>query len=330
MAITTENYICLSAMLRARETRLLTDEKAQRMTDAPSYEEAAKILADCGYNDMSKLNLDELGEALNAHLSSEMEEVKRFAPDKKVVDMFLLKYDYHNIKVMLKSEAMGLDAENLYSATGRISPEKLEYAYKEQSYREIEPIMAKAIVDAGEVLARTANPQKADFILDKAYFEELTSIAKELDVDFIYDYVKLLIDAANLKSYVRTFKMGKYGDFLEEVIIDGGSVSSFRLLEAGDVDAIVDLYSHSPLEEAALLAKDTIASGKMTDFEKSIDNAVSEFIKKTRLITYGPESIVSYLASVESEVTAVRMILSCRLAGVKSDTIKERLRDMYA
>ena len=37
-----------------------------------------------------------------------------------------------------------------------------------------------------------------------------------------------------------------------------------------------------------------------------------------------------YLAGTENELTAVRMILTGRLAGVPSDTIRERLRDLYA
>ena len=42
-----EAYLCVSAMLRAREPKLLTMEKAERMLDAASYEDAAKILTDC-------------------------------------------------------------------------------------------------------------------------------------------------------------------------------------------------------------------------------------------------------------------------------------------
>ena len=40
--------------------------------------------------------------------------------------------------------------------------------------------------------------------------------------------------------------------------------------------------------------------------------------------------MTAYLAAVENEITAVRMILTGRLAGVKSEAIRERLRDLYA
>ena len=48
-----EKYLYLSAMLRAREAKMLTRDKAERMIDAPSFDEAAKMLTDCGYKDLS-------------------------------------------------------------------------------------------------------------------------------------------------------------------------------------------------------------------------------------------------------------------------------------
>ena len=56
MAIKKEAYLSLSAMLRAREPRLLNAERAGRMLDAASAEEAGKLLADCGYGDLSGMN----------------------------------------------------------------------------------------------------------------------------------------------------------------------------------------------------------------------------------------------------------------------------------
>ena len=44
MSTKKEAYLCLSAMLRAREPKLLNGEKAQRMLDAASFAEAAKLL----------------------------------------------------------------------------------------------------------------------------------------------------------------------------------------------------------------------------------------------------------------------------------------------
>ena len=51
-------------MLRAREPRLLNDERAGRMLDAASFEDAAKLLTDCGYPDMSGFTAAEVERTL--------------------------------------------------------------------------------------------------------------------------------------------------------------------------------------------------------------------------------------------------------------------------
>jgi hypothetical protein len=55
-----EDYLFLSALLRAREARMLTRERAERMLDAASFGEAAKMLTDCGYKDYSDLSVKEV------------------------------------------------------------------------------------------------------------------------------------------------------------------------------------------------------------------------------------------------------------------------------
>ena len=120
-----EAYLCVSAMLRAREPKLLNNEKAERMLDAASYEDAAKILTDCGYPDMSQMGADEVEQALAARRSEIFDELGKLAPDKELVDLFKLKYDYHNAKAILKAEAMGSDCRRLLSDSGRVPGGKL-------------------------------------------------------------------------------------------------------------------------------------------------------------------------------------------------------------
>ena len=69
---------------------------------------------------------------------------------------------------------------------------------------------------------------------------------------------------------------------------------------------------------------------RRTEFELECDNAVNEYLKGAKLVSFGPEAVVAYIAAVEGEITAVRMILTGRLAGIAPQTIRERLRDLYA
>ena len=330
MANKKEAFLCISAMLRSREPKLLTREKAERMLDAAAFEDAAKLLSDCGYEDMSQMGAKEIEESLEKHRSRIYEELGRFCPDSRLVDIFKLRYDYHNAKVILKAEAMGQDPKRLLSDSGRIPGTKLLELYNEEKRVQLPETMAAAMEEAKTVLARSGNPQAADFILDKAYYAELQSLAKAMESPFIQSYVRLLIDSSNLRSLVRTLRMGKNQDFLSQVLVPGGNVGVERLAAAGDKDSLAALYSHTVLEKAGALGAECLAGGSMTAFELACDNAVNTYLRGAKLISYGAEPVLAYMAAVESEITAIRMILTGRLAGIAPQVIRERLRDMYA
>ena len=317
-------------MLRAREPKLLNLEKANRMLDAASYEDAAKLLTDCGYPDMSQMTAAEVENSLAERRAAIFEEMRGLSPDAEVVDLFKLKYDYHNAKAILKAEAMGSDCTHLLSGAGRIPGVKLRELYNEEKFSSLPKTLADAMAEAKAVLARTANPQLADFVLDKAYFAELHAAAEALNSDFLRGYAAIQVDAANLKSAVRTLRMGKNQDFLAEVLVPGGSVSVERLMGALDKEGMESLYAHTRLEKAAALGAAAVAGGGMTAFEKACENAVTDYMRSSALISYGPEAVAAYLSAIEGEIQAVRMILTGRLAGVKPEAIRERLRDLYA
>ena len=317
-------------MLRAREPRLLNDERAQRMLDAASFEEAAKILADCGYEDMSQMSAKEVEDALAKHRNEVFAELARLAPDSSIVDVFRMKYDYHNAKTLIKAEAMGTDPVRLLSGSGRVPTEKLLADYSEGRFGDLPAALGHAAEEAKAVLARTANPQLADFVLDLAYFTEMKDIARESENPFLERYAEVLIDSTNLKSAVRTLRMGKDAAVLQAVILPGGSVSAERITGAADREALAALFAHTKLEKAAVLGVEAVEGGSMTAFELACDNAVNDFLSDAKLISFGCEPLVAYLAAVEGEITAARMILTGRLAGIAPEVIRERLRDLYA
>ncbi|MBQ5977877.1 MAG: V-type ATPase subunit [Oscillospiraceae bacterium] len=323
-----EDYLFLSSMLRAREPRMLSRDKAERMLDAPSYGECAKLLTDCGYEDMSQLSASEIDRALSRYRAEIFRELSLQEPAKDLVDLFRVKYDYHNAKAMLKAEATGSEPLPVMSASGRVSPETMLAAYREERLHELPAPLARAIAEGREVLARTANPQLADFAMDRATFEELRALSAEKG-DFVKGYVSILADSTNLKSAVRTARLGKNADFLRLALVPGGKLDAERFASAGG-EGLAALFNGSALAEAASLGAAAAEGGSMTAFERACDNAVMSYLRGAKLVSFGEEAVLAYLAAVENEITAVRMILTGRLAGIAPQTIRERLRDLYA
>ncbi len=325
------DYLALSAMLRARQMKMPDRDKMDRMLAANSFGDAAKILTDCGFEDMSSLDARGVDESLARRRSAIFEDVDGMSPDPRVVELFRLKYDYHNAKVIIKAEGAGVSGTHLFSDSGRVSFEKLSEAYAEEDYRFVPLELGKAMIEAKGVLARTGNPQLADFVLDEVYFKELAEIAQKTGWVFLIKYAKLLTDAANLRTAVRTVRMGRSQEFLNSALFEQGEISVARVAQAAMTgEEIVSVFAPTFLKDAAVLGAEAMKGGSMTRFELSCDNAISKFLNEAKLTAFGADALVEYLSLVETETTAVRMILSGKLAGIAPNAIKERLRDINA
>ena len=330
MAINKEDYLYISSLLRAREPRMLSRDKAERMLDAPGFEDAAKMLTDSGYEDMSQMTVKQIETALSERRAAVFRELEALLPDMAALDLFRLKYDYHNAKVLIKSEAMHRDDTSLLSKSGRIAPETMQKRFQEDRLRDLPGELGSAAEEGRALLNRSANPQLSDFLLDKAYFREMNALAEALDSDFARGYVALLADSTNLRSAVRILRMGKDIGYLREALVSGGSVSEERLTQGISGEGLASVFAGSALSKAAQLGAEAVSGGALTGFELACDNAVAGYLADAKLCSFGEESVIAYLAGTENELTAVRMILTGRLAGVPSDTIRERLRDLYA
>ena len=329
-AMKKEDYLYISAALRARETRMLTREKAERMLDAPEFADSAKLLTDCGYEDMSRMSAKEIDEALARHRGEVFDDLAQRCPNRALVDFFRVRYDYHNAKVVLKAEARGVDGDYLLSDCGRVKGAVLKEAYLEEHYSALPGRLGPALAEARELLARTANPQLSDFVLDRAWFDELKAMADGQQSAFLQRYVAVLADSTNLKSAVRTLRMGKNADFLRDTLLPGGRVEPGRFLTALSAEGLAGLFAGSELADAAAKGAAALEGGKLTAFELACDNAVNRVLCEAKLTPFGEESVIAYLAAVENEVTAVRMILTGRRMGIEPQAIRERLRDLYA
>lgn len=324
------DYLSLSARIRAMENNLLSRERMERMLDAASLEDAAKVLQECGYAEMPQVGAQVLEQALAAQRQKMFDELSSVAPDRTIIDVFKVKHDYHNAKTILKAEAKQVDPTPLLVDTGRIPASKMLEGVRTSDLRDLPAILRSAVERAKEVLGTTGDPQLADFVLDRAYFEDMFHIAQESGSAFLQGYVRINVDAANLRSVVRTVRMGKGVDFLKGVLFAGGNIDVDRIL--GTVAAgssIEELYATSSLKDAAEAGSACLNGGGLTRFEKLTDDAVTAYLSGAKRVAFGEAPVIAYIAAKENEFTAVRIIMSGRMAGLDTDTIRERLRESY-
>ena len=324
------DYLFISTRIRFLETQLLDSEQIEAMLDAHSHADAIKILLDRGYNELEEINMANINEMLAKERQRVLADISFFVPDQRIVDVFKLKYDYHNVKVLLKSECMGFVPEGLLIDSGRVPARELQEAVRSTELSFIPPILKEAILKARDVLGTTQDPQLADCILDRAYFQDLFQISEETGSKFLEGYVRVMIDGANLRSVVRTLRMGKNSEFLDSVLFRGGNVDTGRIMNCVAAGSSFDeLFGNSRFQEAVEAGTAAIHGGSLTPFEKLCDNAINKYLGDAKYIAFGEATVIAYLAAKENELTTIRIIMSGRLSGIPADIIRERLRDIY-
>ena len=323
------DYLFISTYLHSRERDLLTAARMERMIDAANAEEAAKVLTEMGYGEFASVTEADISAALAREQEKLFRDLYRFAPDTAVVDVFKVKYDYHNLKVLLKARAVGIDADRLLLDAGRVPAAELKRTVTEGETGSLPAALGKAAQEASETLSTTNDPQLADFQLDRAYYAEMLSAAEATGSAFLTRYVRATIDAANLRGAVRVLRMRKGADLLRKVLVEGGTIRPDTIQASALSGGLEELYRSTPLKDAAELGTAAIQGGGLTAFEKACDDAVTRVASAAKGVPFGVEAVISYLVAKEIEFTAVRIIMSGRMAGISGDTIRERLREAY-
>lgn len=325
------DYLSLSARVHAMEVSLLSRERMERMLEARTDEEAVKVLAECGYAELSQVTPEGVDRILAGRRETLLRELEGALPDPRFLEVFKVKYDYHNLKTLLKAEALGREHDRLLVDAGRIPAAALKERLSGGSQRGLPDTLEKAVREAREVLHATGDPQRLDFALDRAYFAEMADLARDTGSDYLKGYVAILVDAANLRCLVRALRMGKGADFLKGVLFPGGKVGERGILAvaANGGGGLSELYASTSLRAAAEAGAAAVRGGGLTAFEKACDDAVTHYLAGAKYVPFGEAPVIGYLAAVDSELTNLRIILSGRMAGLDADTIRERLRETY-
>ena len=323
------DYLYLSAYIAAKEAHMLSPALCERMLTAPDFAECARLTEECGYPDMSGMNAAGIEAALRRHRDEIFAEFSALTPCPAIVDVFRCKYDYHNAKTLIKAEGANVDGLYLLSDSGRVEKQTFCDVYHEEAYGELPAPLAAAVAEARGIFARTANPQLADFALDRALYGEMADLAQQAGSPFLQSYVRTLTDAANLRSAVRCLRMGRGTDFLRQALIPGGSCDADAILAAGTPESLAAVFAGTALASAAEPGAEAARGGDLTAFEKACDDAVNASLDTAKLVCFGDEPVAAYLAGVENEIAALRIILTGRLSGVRTDAIRERLRELH-
>lgn len=318
--------------IRVLEKRLLTKNRIERMIESETCEEVLKLLSETEYSqDMTDIqNSRDYEKILKRETERVFSLVRNMSKNKEVVDILSLKYDYHNLKVLIKSKVFEKDNTNLLMNAGTIDITKFKTKSETQSLDLPEEIL-EAIVEIKK--EENLTPQKIDIIVEKYYFKNLVNLSKKIDVKVITDYVKGLIDFQNIITLFRVQKQNRDAKFLDSVIFEGGTISKDKIVASlnDSSETILNKFKKEKLGPYLVKGVEVFNETKrLSEFEKISDNYLMELNKESKYIVFGPEPLFTYLVAKEREINAIRLIMVSKINNISSEKIRERLRDTYA
>lgn len=316
------------------ETRLLDKAKIERLIEAKSADDALKVLRDTEYsNVMSDVKrAADYEQILSLELKRVYKLVYELCPVKEVVDIMSIKYEYHNLKTIIKGKLLKKDFSSMLIDLGRDNLDEIKRKIELDNYKGLKPSMQKATKEVMEVFEATKDPQKIDIIIDKYMFSELEKIKKSLDYGFTDKIVNSLIDLTNVRTLLRIQRLGKDRAFASEVLVDGGTILKSKLLSLinESPENIMNKLSYSAYSN---VLKEGIQSyidkGSLNYLEKLSDNYMMKLMKDSKFVTFGPERILTYTYAKETEIKIIRIIMVGKLNNIAEEVIRERLRDIY-
>ncbi|MBQ9493804.1 MAG: V-type ATPase subunit [Oscillibacter sp.] len=318
------DYLAISTRIRAMENGLLSRERVEQLLEARTEEDTEKLLRESGYPDLDPARPDAMDAAISALREETFRDLADSAPDPRYLDFFRVRYDYHNAKAVVKAQALGTDPAPMLSALGRVPAADLA-----GDYDSLPGELGPALREAREILETTRDPQLSDIALERRMYADLRAIAARTGSAFLQGYVRIMIDAENLRALVRTLRMGRNADFLKGVLLDGGEIDTDGVLAVASGGSLSDLYASTPLASAAEAGADAVKGASLTAFEKRCDDAVTDYLTAARFVPFGDAPLVAYLAARETEYTNLRILLLGRAAGLSADVIRSRLRAGY-
>ncbi len=310
------DYTYAVAKVRARENALLDRARLQRLAEASSFAECLKLLREAGYPS-AEAGYEHMLAQEQAALYAFLREI---SPVQETFDIFLVRSDYHNLKVLLKAEYLGENHDDLLKDMGRFPPERMRRAVAERRFSDMPAIMEAAVQEAVAAFDKTGDPQASDMVLDRAAFSEMTALAEQSGSPFVRELIAVMVDLENIRTFERVRHMGKGYDFLRRAVVDGGTIPPEKYLADTNV-ALSDILAGTAYQD--------FDSTSIAALEKDVDNFLVSYMRKTRFVAFGIEPLVAYLLAKENELRQVRIILTGKRNDIPADVIKERLREVY-
>jgi V/A-type H+-transporting ATPase subunit C len=319
---------------RVLETKLLDSTKVDRMVEAKDADDVIKILGETEYaNSISEMSHSlDYETVISKEIENTYKYMREILPEPELVDIFLLKYDIHNLKVMLKSSLLDEDNDFLLRDLGTIPVSKMKEMFKEKDFRALHPIIIAGLEEILNSFENSPDPQMIDIILDRCQYDTMYQLAEKSKNKFLQDFIKSQIDMINVRSFLRVKGANLGRDYLAKVLLQHGNLDMnyYEKYLDESLDSFKDSLWIRDFYSVVAEGLESYEKNKtLTRLEKLADDYIFSIAKQGKYVAFGIEPLVGYLMAKENEAKIIRIIMVGKMNNIPNEIIRERLRDVY-
>lgn len=303
----------------------LDAQRLDRLTSAHTLDEARRALVDIGWAGADGMDAEKVADD---HVLRACTLVKSVTPAPRVTDCFLLRYDIHNLKTLIKARMLSQKPEYL-SACGLYPVEKLRHAVTDHTYRCLPDTLRDAMDALEKKIAAGVSAMEVDVLLDAAHFKTVFLWLADAKCDTALRYFKARVSLTNLVSLLRVRAMRKDARFLRGVLIAGGDVPEETLLKHFETpEKLPRLYERYGKRVMGAAEAAVLNPAALPALEKAADDALYALFAPYRYALTEIEPVIAHLLRAQREAGVVRLLLAARANDFPQEAVTERMREL--
>lgn len=320
-------YIYAGTRAKAMENDLLTKTQLEVLLSAKSVLEGYKALQDTFLAPyLAKHEKSNLDEAVGHSLLEAKKTLESIAPEPELLDIIWLKYDFYNLKTIIKGKIAGFSSEeikNKCSVVGKYDPSDIIKAYEENKLSVLDKGLGQAAREASDY----REVSDIDITISKKYFEAIKEISEGMKNKFVKDYVSLVIDLFNIISKLRLASLRSEGNNVKDIFVEGGKIMEKDLRNEKDIlEKIKKIGNEKRWLEALDHYKKT---NNYALLEKETEDLKIDFLKERSQEIFSIAPLFSYFMAKINDTSIIKAVISGKYLGIPERDIRFSLRKIY-
>lgn len=317
------SYIYSAVRTRTLASMLVNEADVERLLGSSNRDELRSALLDSYLalyvNQSSDWNIDNI---LESHQLDAVRLLLQISPDPVIIYGLLSKYDFHNARVVAKSNIANFSYEQVVknmSSLGRYSVEVFyEHASQGTLYR-LGSELQKAYTDALSLL-EAKEIDKAEFAIDACYWNYRRNHAEFVDDSFVRDLLAIEIDLYNAQVRLRSEVIESF-DF-SKLLQQGGSLSIDKFISIESTQNALSVYGGDIYWQEAF---ENLHSDGLGLASRLIRQYVCNYVHRASNDMFCTASLFNYLFSVENSADVIRTIVTGVESGLSESSIRSRI-----